>query len=840
MLLWLANLRYLSRHPWQAGLAVLGVMLGVAVVTAVQLTQRSAREALSYTERVLVGAVTHHLVAQHGLLDEQVFADLSLAFPALRALPVLEFDAEVSDAVPHAVRVLGLDLINRSLPTQGPGTPSTLLLPLLRDPATGLVNSKTRRALLSNHGSTVDLKVKGGKTQLNLLAAPEGALAPDLPDDLIVVDIATAQALANQPRKLSAIDLALPATDRDKLVAAIQARLPKGLVLRDSAADRVQQQALTRAFETNLTALSLLVLVVGMFLIYNTESFLIVQRKALFGGLRALGVTRRELLIAVLVEAGLLGVIASIIGVACGVALAHALLQLVTGTINDLYYRVAVTAVSLPPAMMGAIALGGVVATLLAALSPALEATRVPVTDALHARDSSPNAPAARTWPVSVAATLLALLLMRLSSDNLWIDYAALLALMLAVSIQISGVQSIVVAGLLRWLRNHRWWPERIALGNLLRQRRRVGPATTALCVAAAVSVGMHVMISSFRSAVEAWLTQLLRADIYVAYTDHTPREMGESALAELRSKLLAVAEVRAVSSVTRLTTPGVNGPVALIVYDLPAPARAGIQFIAGRASDVWARWETTDIAIITEPFAYHNKLAIGATITLETPRGPRGFTIAGIYRDYANERGAVALSRATYARHWPLTGYSGLGVYARQETGIAKLRAQVETLTSANASLEIHANAELRRNALAVFDRTFVITKTLGFLTLGVSMVGVVSALLAQQLEQARQYGTLRALGINGYELARIVFAQTLVIGVVATVLALPLGIGLGIYLIRVINLHSFGWTMPGNVAWGQLGAIALSLLGAALVAGIYPTLRALHTSPARALRNE
>ncbi|NJN83153.1 MAG: ABC transporter permease, partial [Caldilineaceae bacterium] len=274
---------------------------------------------------------------------------------------------------------------------------------------------------------------------------------------------------------------------------------------------------MTRAFSLNLTALSLLALVVGMFLIYNTVTFSVVQRRPVIGSLRALGMTRREIYALILLEALVLGLIGSAIGLAFGVLLGRGAVQMVTQTINDLFFVVSVRSVDIPLWTLVKGAAVGIFAALLGALLPALEATGVPPAGALQR--SSVEDRARQTLPrVTIAALLLLLvgLFLLIPKWNLVVSFAGLFAVILGSAMLTPGLTLFLMQGVQR-LVGRASVIERMAPRYIVRSLSRVSVATAALMVAVSVIIGVGIMISSFRTTVELWLEDVLQADVYVS-----------------------------------------------------------------------------------------------------------------------------------------------------------------------------------------------------------------------------------------------------------------------------------------------------------------------------------
>lgn len=838
-----AGLRHFARHPWQLGLAVLGITLGVAVFVAVQLAQRSASAALELSSRAVLGRATDRVQGDSHGFDESLYRDLALAFPTLAMVPVIEQTVVLANQPKLRLRLLGIDPVSQLAAAGEASNPRLDAMELMRTPGLTAIAARTASRLGLVDGARLAIRAGAQQAELQVRIVPPATDGDEaLPEDMLVVDIATAQEVLNTAGVLSYLDLYLEPDQRQATVQALRASLPTGVELIDTGRELQANRGLTRAFNTNLTALSALALLVGMFLIYNTETFLVVQRMSLFGCLRTLGVTRGQLLVMLLTEGLLLGSLGGVLGIFLGEALARALLGLVSRTINDLYFNVAVTTVVSSPGILALGLAAGILATVVAALVPAWEATRAPVTsnlrrDAAHVRHGP-----RRNW-AGIAGSLLlllALVLALLPVRALWLGFCILLLFMIGAASLMPPVMTGIGGLSERCLGGAGFIPERLGIRTVLVERRRTSIAAAALMIAAAASIGISIMITSFRSSVADWLQHLLRADVYLANDVTANGPVAAPDLSALRESLLRTPGIIAVSGVKRRNIESDCGTLRLTVYELPAAAHSAFEFRAGDASRFWQDWEGTDIVMVTEPFAYHQHVEAGDKLMLETESGPREFTIGAIYADYATERGNVAMSRVTYSRHWRDQGYDGLGVYGDNGLDDTALLTRVRATLPADSLITVQSNRALRRQSLKVFDRTFAVTQVMRSLALIVAMVGVISALLAQQLEHLRDYGLLRALGFSPAELQRTIFAQTGLLGVAAATFAVPVGIGLALVLIRVVNLRSFGWTMSVSIPLQPLLESWLLVVATALLAGIYPALRVLRIPPAQAMRDE
>jgi putative ABC transport system permease protein len=243
---------------------------------------------------------------------------------------------------------------------------------------------------------------------------------------------------------------------------------------------------------------------------------------------------------------------------------------------------------------------------------------------------------------------------------------------------------------------------------------------------------------------------------------------------------------------------------------------------------------------VISEPLAWRLKLGVGERLTLTTARGPHAFEIAGVYREYGNDRGTALLTRAVYAAWWQDDALTALGLYLAPQARPAQVMARLNAAAAGRQALMIRSNADVRELSMSIFERTFVITRVLYWLTAGVAALSLVSALVAWELERARELALLRSLGVTPRGIALLIEAQTLFIGVVAWLTALPAGLLTALMLIDVVNRRAFGWQIDLHVHAQAFAAAAAIALSAALVAGLYPAWRSSGAPLAQAIREE
>ena len=391
------------------------------------------------------------------------------------------------------------------------------------------------------------------------------------------------------------------------------------------------------------------------------------------------------------------------------------------------------------------------------------------------------------------------------------------------------------------WLGRALGLPGRMAARGVVATLSRTGVAVAALMVAVAAAVGVGVMIGSFRATVVRWLDTSLVADVYVSAPTFVGGRGGDSTLEPaVVARLGETPGVVGIGTYRGVRVPSPLGPTHLVALGIGPGSYRQFRFLAGSPDAVWPAFQDGGAAIVSEPYAYRHDLRVGSVLRLRTDRGERAFPVAGVFADYGSDQGVVMVSRRTYETYWDDRAVSSLGLLlepgADMETAVAALRARA----AGGQDLVIRSNRALREASLEIFDRTFAITAVLRILATAVAVIGVLSALMALQLERARELGVLRAQGLTPGEVWRLVLAETGLLGATAGALAVPVGIGLALVLIHVINRRAFGWSIETTVSAGMLlQAVGLAVV-AAVAAGAYPAWRMARTPPAPALREE
>jgi putative ABC transport system permease protein len=830
-------------------LSILGIALGVAVVIAIDLANGSAKRAFDVSLEAVSGRATHEILGSPSGIDESVYADLRVDLGLESIAPVVDGVVALTGEG-RLVRLLGVDpFAEPPFRTRLGGMFLSGNVPLqtfLTEPRTGVLAASTAEGLGLRPGDDLDIRIGTRLESIRLV----GLLAADTErerlalGDLLVVDLSVAQELLDFRGRLSRIDLLVPeGGGRERRLEEIRERLPPGVWIRPAEGRTDTMASMTRAFRLNLTALGLLAIVVGMFLIYNAMTFAVLQRRTHIGTLRALGATRRQIALAVLSEATVLGSVGTLLGVGLGIVLGSGLVRLVTTTINDLYFVLEVSRLHLSPWTIGRGVALGLGATWVAALMPAIEAARASPRDALSRSTLEARwrrgAPVAAAIGAGVVAAGAAVLLV--FERSLTLSFAGIFGLIIGLSLAVPAATVVLVAFLRPVARLAAGVLGAMAARGVVAALSRTGVAISALMIAVSVTVGVGIMIDSFRQTVVRWMGRSLVADVYVSPPDLSVGNRDAELDTGLVEALRAVPGARADATVRRVELPREDGGATmLVVLGVGDDSRPSYDLTTGDFDTLWSKFRDGEGVLISEPYARRFDVGTGDLLELPTARGPHDFPILGVYYDYASDRGAVALSRSAYLAHWEDQRLSGIAFFLEDSTDITTYMDALVAAAGAERAILVQSNRAIRGEAIAIFDRTFTITAVLRLLVVIVAFVGILSALMALQLERMREFGVLRAGGMTPGQARQLVVLQTGLMGLVAGILSLPVGLLLAWLMIHVINLRAFGWTLTMQVDPLLLAQALLVSIGASVLAGLYPAWKLGSTSPALALREE
>lgn len=828
-------------------LSVTAVALGIAAVVAIQLADRSAIASFQESVTQITGRANLSIAGLAPFAEEllpRAYEAFAGRQSEVELSPVVEgvaVEAESREALDVLAVDLATDRAVRDTAVEGIRSVRDMLL-LLTDPGSLLVGCRFAARHRLRPGSVVSLIVNDRRRAFRVRGilsetGPGAALA----GNIAVMDIAAGQLLFGRLGRLDRIDLVVPAEQLDDARRRLAPLLPPGVKLERSQARGEQVEKMLRAFRLNLSALSLVSLIVGAFLIYNTVAVSVVRRRPEVGALRAVGATRGRVMRLFLAEAVLLGLAGSALGIGVGRLLANQALALVAGTVNSLWFPLVPSPVHLDWRLAAvALAIGAGVA-LLSAVLPAREAAEVEPAQAVrrgaheHLRQLRRNRDAAAGLVALVAAYGLARL-PALDSRPLF-GYGAAILLVggfaLLMPLAMTGLSRVASAALGRM----NSVAGLLAARSLSASLGRASVLAMALATAIAMMASVAIMVTSFRRTVDFWAAQTFRADLFIRSAGASGGRLPQATIDPLAIQAIAATPgVAAVDAFRAVEITFRGNPAFVACGDWDVLRRYGnLMFLDGRRAGEVMR-PAPGLVVISEPFSLGNQVRQGDTILLPTPAGDRPFRVAGVYYDYTSDRGYAVMDRSDWLRYGGGPEATSLAVYLQPGADAERVRQTLSQRTASRALL-ITLNRELKANVMRIFDRTFAITWVLEAIAIAVAVLGIANALLALVLERRRDLGILRYLGASGRQLRRLVVFEAALLGLLACAAGLLLGVALSLVLIYVINRQSFGWTIQFSLPVGFLALATLAIYAVTCLSALFPARQAARIDPVDAV---
>ncbi|MDO8386874.1 MAG: FtsX-like permease family protein, partial [Polaromonas sp.] len=641
-----------------------------------------------------------------------------------------------------------------------------------------------------------------------------------------------------------------------------------GITATEPGDDAQRVSNLSRAYRVNLTVLALVALFTGAVLVFSVLSLSVAKRAQQFALLGVLGLTGRERLRLVLWESALLGGVGSVAGIALGTALAALALRLLGGDLGGGYFSGVAPTLQWDAGAAVIYGLLGVLAALVGGWWPARAAQKLPPAQTLKGL----GAPAAGGTPWRLSLGLIAAAgLLAFTPPVAGIALGAYFSVGLLLVGGISALPWLIALLYDRIApRVGRRLLPLLAVERARRVRGSAAVAVSGVVASLSLAVALTVMVASFRDSVTHWLDVVLPADLYVRTASNTAASdtvYFSPDFVRALSQIPGVERSGSLRVTPLLLDPG-QPAVALIARDLqdpagslplvgeplPVPSGQVAIYVSEPMVDLYGARPGRVFAPLTEPFralapagqaqtAINSGADTGLTETVPRSEGPprasdgplggqgstrsdkRGgphFFVAGVWRDYARQFGAIAMDQRDFER---LTGdrrVNDLALWLAPGADAPQVQQAVRALAQAQAAgagelVEFASSSQIRATSLRIFDRSFAVTYWLQAVAIAIGLFGVAASFSAQVLARRKEFGLLAHLGLTRRQILALVAGEGAAWTLAGALAGLGLGLAVSLVLVHVVNPQSFHWTMDLALPWDRL----LGLCAAVVLAG-------------------
>ena len=831
-------------HLTQAAVTISAIALGIALSFAVHLINTAAFNEFSAVAKSLSGESDLQVRGTQANFAELLYPALAQRNGVELASPVLELNVVVPGATVKrknvTLKILGLDIFRAANIAPGLiGMPAEdKQFDTLADDAIFL-SPAAMEWLKVKRGDPMKLRVG---TQTVMLRVAGGLVRTRAGQRIGVMDIGAAQWHFQRIGKLSRIELKLmQGINHEVFKTKLKRDLGEQYLVTEIADQETRVANMSRAYRVNLNMLALVALFTGVFLVFSTQALSVVRRRHQFALLRVLGLTRRQLLTQILLEGALFGTIGSLLGLALGYAMASTALNVWGGDLGGGFFPGVQPSVHFESLTTAIFFFLGLSVTLLGSAAPAWEAASARPAPALKSGgEEATLTKLATPW---LALTCLALggLLTQLPPifDLPIFGYLAI-ALLLIGGIALMPHFSAFIFSTIFFVVTRRTSNaiSTLALTRLANTPNQAAVALGGVLASFSLVVAMAIMVTSFRISLTDWLQHILPADLYVRTAASgdtrglTPDEIkvlsatsGISRADFFRSSQLMLDPTRpSIALIARpinMTDPGNTLP---ITGEVIAPA-----LLPKDAIPIWVSEAIVDL------YGY----TLGKQVTLPIGVSATNFVVAGVWRDYGRQFGAIQMQLTDYQTLSGDQKVNDAALWLQTDVAPAQVIASLKRLPFGSA-LEFSKPGQIRALSLNIFDRSFMLTYLLEAVAIVIGLLGVAASFSAQTLARTKEFGILRHIGVTRRQILGMLAVEGGLLTGLGIVLGFVLGWCISLILVFIVNPQSFHWTMQLSLPWKGLIAVSLVLLVSAALTALVSGRHAVLGNAIRAVRED
>jgi len=748
---------YVRRHKLRTVLTTVGIVLGVAVFIGMHTANQSVLYAFYKTVDRIAGKAELQITAGEGGFPEDVLERVQ-ALPEVKvAVPVIEAPVDTGLKGEGNLLILAVDMTgDRSLRDYDleSGEDAVIDDPLvfLAQPDSLMVTREFagRNGLVI--GTKVPMRTMDGEKQFTVRGIMKsGGLTQAFGGNLAVMDIYAAQMVFGRGRTFDRVDLALNAgVTLQQGRAAIETALGPGYQVEAPSSRGQQIDSVIRVYAFTANINSAFALFIGMFIIYNSFSIAVAQRRREIGILRALGATREQIRNLFLIESGLSGLVGSLIGLVCGVLLSRGLAIYISNLIAGVYgIAERTTEVARDPSLMIVGLVMGVVTSVVAGFIPARNAARVDPIQALQkGRIQAMSAGENRTRRIAaivLGATSLGLL--TIGQNAMPVFYAGFGMAMLALLL-LSPTGALWLTRALRpALKGLRPVEGALAADSLIQSPRRTSATVTALMLSLALVISLGGIATASYNSIMDWTTTALNPDLFVT-ASQSLTERNFRFPAALGDQLAAVDGVDLVQRVRSHRIFYKGTPVMLVAVEARSLAERARRPPVEGPREMYELAAEGKGVILSDNFARLRNLHYGDVMELATPSGAQKMPVVGLVVDWSDQQGSILMDRASYIRWWGDDTVNVFRLYVTPGVDPMAVRQQIVDRFAGTQRLFVLTNREVKSWISGLTEQWLGLAYAQIAIAVLVAILGIVNTLTVSIIDRRRELGVLQAVG--------------------------------------------------------------------------------------------
>jgi putative ABC transport system permease protein len=838
---------------------VVGICLGVAAIVSIDIVNKSVSRSFEDSIIRVTGRAALQVTGDASGFPESLLERVQEVPGVEYAVPVIDTQGILVGAKEQSLMILGVDVLQDSnireykLSEENADIPDPLLF--LARPDSILLT----RQLAAREGINIDQLIKVQTVQGIRTFRVRGLLNPEGPaktmgGNIAIMDYPAAQMAFGKEGRIDRIDVTLlRGEDLETVRERIRRALPGGYSVVTPAGRTRQVEMLVSRFQKNINLISFIAVIVGMYLIYNAVSISVVQRRKETGILRALGTTRGQIISLFLSETIVLAIIGSAMGLGVGIFFARSAIGGVTRAVSDLYVKTSVTeiAVSWPGLVTGFAT--GIIASICAAIFPALTSTRISPVSAIRSVPYSEEGLLSRgrlqmASLVLIASAFLLLVLYKLFPSGRFLHgtaplFGTSILLLVGISLATPTVLQAFLVFFRRVLSPHVGAAGKLAGLNLEKNLGRNAVAAAAIFFGISVFVSSAGIIYSTKRSVMEWINSFVRGDIIVT-SGHPVASTGAQNIPmpmQLGKDMETLPGVLSTDPFRKIHIDFQGRRVLLLVLDIPRRMAYSPFLVArGTREEMKKLLPSGDYIAMNEALAAQEHLNPGDAVVIGTPQGPVTFRIAVIDVDYSSDTGSILMDIHTYERYWKEFLADSFSVRVKPGAKVETVRDEIVSRFGNDRRLFALPSREFKQEITKIIDQGFAVNNAINAITLLIASLGIIVTLLASVLERTREIGILRSIGMLRRQVSRVVIIESMLLGLIGGALGSGAGMIIGWMSLEGFLRGDYGASMQYHLDYpAVLWALGLATVLAAL-AGLYPARRAAKTNIVEALSYE